>query len=117
MRYLLDEDVNPAVARVARGRGVDARSIHELDRAGLSDRVQLRLAAGDGRVFVTYNRDDFRRLTVEFFHARRPHAGVLVVPRSLRRDRPEEVARALARYEADRGEAGLAPYTFDFLRP
>lgn len=117
MRYLLDEDVNPAVARVVRGRSVDARSVHELGRVGLSDRVQLRLAADDGRVFVTYNRDDFRRLTVEFFHARRPHAGVLAVPRSLRNDRPEEIAGALARYEAAHGEAGLAPYTFDFLRP
>lgn len=114
-RYLLDEDVNPEVAAAARDRGVDVRSIHELDRAGLSDRQQLEGAAADGRTLVTYNRDDFRQLTVEFFRARKPHPGVVIVPHSLRDDRPKRVAAALEEYEKARAGEPLEPYTYDFL--
>lgn len=114
-RYLLDEDVNPEVAAVARDRGVDVRSIHELDREGLSDRRQLRGAAADGRALVTYNRDDFRELTVEFFQAREPHSGVVIIPHTLRDDRPGRVAASLEKYEEARAGEPLEPYSYDFL--
>lgn len=114
-RYLLDEDVNPEVAAVARGQGLDVRSIYELGREGLSDRRQLEGAAADGRALVTYNRDDYRELTVEFFQARKPHSGVVIIPHSLPDDRPERVAAALEEYERARAGEALEPWSYDFL--
>jgi len=95
---LLDEDLSPRVAEVARGLGVDVESVHELDRRGLSDREQLRLAGAEGRIFVARNRDDYIALTVEFYGTGEPHSGVLVVPRRLTNNRPERIAHTLKRW-------------------
>jgi predicted nuclease of predicted toxin-antitoxin system len=116
MRFLLDEDLSPAVAEVARGSGLDVLSVHEIDRRGFDDATQLRLAARDERIFVTRNRDDFLTLTLQFFQAGSAHAGVLIVPYSLPNNRPERIARALKRWhdqQARFGEPG--PYVIDFL--
>ncbi len=114
MRYLLDEDLHPGFAEVARGLGLDALSVHEVDRRGFSDDDQLRYAAAEGRCLVTRNRDDFIQLTVMYFEANRPHAGVLSVPRSLPNKRPEQMAHALKRWHEKRGEVASA-YMIDFL--
>src|SRR5579862_8943426 len=39
MRFLLDEDLNPAAAEIGRGLGcgLDVVSVHEIDRRGFSD--------------------------------------------------------------------------------
>ena len=115
MRFLLDEDVNPAAAGIARGRGLDVVSVHEVDRRGLGDADQLRYAAMQRRAFVTRNRDDFRQLTVEFFEARELHAGVLILPFSVRNDRPGAIAAALRRYQGQAPGEHMQPYTLDFL--
>jgi hypothetical protein len=109
-RFLLDEDVSPRVAVIARGLGLDVTSIHELDRTGLSDFEQLRRAAEDRRIFVTFNRDDYIHWTREFFRGGLPHHGVLILSRALPRDAPDRLAHALAvwaaaavtRYQDDR---------------
>lgn len=118
MKILLDEDLPPVVAEVLRGLGYDASSVHEIGRRGLTDEEQLVFAASEGRVLVTRNRDDFLRLSVDFFQALRPHQGVLIVPRSLSSRHPEALAHALARWissqtapEQDRS------YWVDFVRP
>jgi predicted nuclease of predicted toxin-antitoxin system len=113
----LDEDLPPLVAEVARGLDVDVRSVHELGRTGLSDPEQLRFAAGEGRVFVTRNRNDFLHFTVEFFRKGEPHSGVLIVSRSLPSSRPERISHALRRWEQSRknNPGGFGPYAVDFL--
>lgn len=115
MRFILDEDVHPVVAEVARGLGVDAVSVHELDRRGLPDDEQLRWAAREARVFVTRNRDDFIRLTVEWFRTGETHPGVVIVPRSLPNDRPERIAHALAAWSTERSDVETLAYVVDFL--
>src|SRR5882757_8039882 len=98
MRFLLDEDLNPAVAEIARGLGLEAISVHEIDRRGFQDEDQLRFSASEQRVFVTRNRDDFLWLNLAFFQTGEPHAGLLIVARSLPNDRPERIAHALKRW-------------------
>ena len=98
MRFLLDEDLPPEAAEISRNLGLDAVSVHEVDRRGYSDGEQLRFAAGEGRVFVTRNRDDFLLLTTEFYRVGEVHPGLLIVGRKLPNDRPERIAHALERW-------------------
>lgn len=113
MRFLLDEDLSPVAAETARGLGLDAVSVHELGRRGYTDREQLAFAAAEGRIFLTRNRDDFIVLTVEAFHTGEPHAGVLIVPRSLPNHHPERIAHALRRWCDDHPDPGS--HFLDFL--
>ncbi|HIC91999.1 MAG TPA: hypothetical protein EYP21_08105 [Syntrophaceae bacterium] len=114
MRYYLDEDLSPKIAELLRKRGVDAISAHEVDMKQASDAEQLARAAQEKRCLVTRNRDDFIRLTVQFFNDHRPHYGVLIVPYSIPGDQFSRLASALAKYAfshtKDRGS-----YMVDFL--
>jgi predicted nuclease of predicted toxin-antitoxin system len=116
MRFLLDEDVNPRAAVIARGLELDVVSVHELGRYGLDDSTQLRLAAVDGRILVTRNRNDFIRLTVEWSRIGRTHPGVLVVPHTIPNRQPERISHALLRWyehQVEHGDPG--PGFLDFL--
>lgn len=118
MRYLLDEDVNPAVSKAARALDLDVVSVHGIERTGVSfpDDVQLRFAAVQQRILVTRNRDDFIRLTREFFQAGEPHFGVLIIPHTLPNKDPGRIARALKQWHDGRPpEQDPEPYIIDFL--
>lgn len=116
LRFLLDEDVNPTAAEVARGLGLDAVSVHEIERRGLSDGEQLQWAAREARTLVTRNRDDFILLTVERFRTGEAHPGILIVPRSLPNDQPERIAHALAGWVTAAAGIETLAYIIDFLR-
>ncbi len=116
LRYLFDEDVNPEVARIAARLGFDVVSVHDLGRRGLSDLDQLRFAAMDGRIVVTRNRDDFIVLTVDAFRAGDPHHGVLILPHTVRNDRPAEIARVLEAWHGRWQDVGYpGDYFIDFV--
>ena len=100
MRFLLDEDLPPTVAVIARSLGLDVVSVHDIGRTGLSDEDQLRFAAAETRILITRNRDDFIALTRQAFATNAPHHGVLLVPRSAPNTHPEWIARALAEWVA-----------------
>lgn len=91
-RYLLDENLATAIAVAARRLGLD----------GTTDEEQLRYAAAQGRCIVTRDRRDFARLTAEFMARGEAHAGVLLVPESLRTEDIGGIARALAAYGRER---------------
>ncbi|MFN7960606.1 MAG: DUF5615 family PIN-like protein [Thermoanaerobaculia bacterium] len=116
MKFLLDEDLPPAIAQIASARGLAVESVHEIDRRGESDEAQLAFAAASGCTLLTRSRDDFIRLSVDFYHASRPHLGVLIVPHTLSNRHPERVVEALRRWAEKRpeGEASLR-YLVDFL--
>ena len=103
-RFLLDEDLNPTAAEVARDLGLDVVSVHEIDRLGLSDEEQLRFAAAEVRILLTRNRDDYLALTTESYRRGAPHRGVLIVTAELPNNRPERLAHALAHWKRKRGD-------------
>ena len=115
MKFLLDEDLPPRAAEIARNLGLDAVSVHEISRRGYADDEQLRFAVREERIFITRNRDDFLLLTIEFYRTGKPHPGVLIVPRSLSNDRAERIAHALKRWVGDRTDVSGKFEGVDFL--
>jgi hypothetical protein len=114
LRYYLDEDLSQRITERLRSEGLDAVSAHEVRAEGLSDFEQLERAALEKRCLVTRNRDDFIRVTLQFYNEGRAHHGVLIIPHSLPADRFAESAEALAQYAAAHPD-GMPPYTVDFL--
>jgi len=117
LKFLLDEDLPPRVAEIARGLGMDVQSVHELGRTGISDPGQLRFAAREERIFVTRNRNDFLRFTAEFYRRTEPHAGALIVPSRTPSSKPERIAHALKTWEESRRDypGSFGPYVVNFL--
>ena len=114
MKYYLDEDLSPKIAELLRKKGVDCVSAHEIEMMQASDLEQLEAAAKEERCLVTRNRDDFIRLTVQFFNDHLTHCGVLIIPSTIPGDKFPFIANALARY-AKKHPKGLQSYTIDFL--
>jgi endonuclease/exonuclease/phosphatase family metal-dependent hydrolase len=114
VNLLLEEDLSPRIAQALRKLGVDAVSVQEVGRQGLSDREQLEYAACERRCFVTRNRDDYRILTRERFDRDQPHPGVLVISSRLPPDDFGRIAAAVKRY-LDRHGANPSSFLFDFV--
>lgn len=67
--------------------GHDVRALDsEIELEGLSDPEVLELAAAEGRVLVTANIRDFEPLLREWAGEGRSHAGVILVPSSVRNE-------------------------------
>ena len=66
IKVLLDEDVQVGLVVALKAKGIDATSVQELGRRGLSDIEQLKLASANGWVFFTYNVGDFVKLHKQF---------------------------------------------------
>lgn len=114
MKVCLDEDIAPDVAVILRPLGVDAKSVHEEGRQGMSDREQLAHAAAEDRCLVTRNRNDFILLTRECFEKGLPHAGVLIVPWTIPPDDFRSIAKRIAAYVERAGDLETG-YLFDFV--
>lgn len=115
MRYYLDEDLSPKIAEILRKNGIDAISAHEAGMMQASDMEQLEHAVSEGRCLITRNRNDFIRLTVQFFNEHRKHHGVLIIPHTLPGDKFSLIARAIIKYNAKHSKEKIEPYTIDFV--
>ena len=113
MRLLLDEDLSPKIAELLRKKGIDAVSVHEVGRIGLSDKSHLEYAASERRCFVTRNRNDYIILTRQFFSSNKPHKGVLIIPSSHHFDDFSAIAKAITKYAAHYDKP--IDYLFDFV--
>lgn len=78
IRFFTDEDVYGAVAVALRRTGIDAVSTPEVGRLGESDESQLRWAAGEGRVLVTFNVAHFASAHSRWIDQGQHHAGIVV---------------------------------------
>jgi predicted nuclease of predicted toxin-antitoxin system len=116
MPYLVDEDNSSQLAVIGRRLGLDILDVRECGHGGYSDELQLYLAGREGRCLITKNDADFQILTRQFQALGHPHAGVLIVSRSLDRRFPAAIARALALYDRLYPD-GMPAYMIDYLHP
>lgn len=115
MKYYLDEDLGPKIAEILRKHNIDAISAHEVGMLQATDLEQLEKASSDGRCLVTRNRNDFIRLTVQFFNEHRPHTGVLIVPHTMPGDNFSRIAKAIIKHHSKHSKDTIEPYAIDFL--
>jgi len=78
VRFYLDEDLAPRLAKMLRRRGIDAVSAHELGNTQLTDLEQLDRAVLQGRCLVSANARDFIVLGRAAIAAGMPHAGIVL---------------------------------------
>ena len=88
MRILLDAHISGrTVGKAITESGHDVRALDsEIELEGLSDPEVLELAATEGRVLVTANIRDFDPLLREWGGEGRSHAGVILVPSSVKNE-------------------------------
>jgi hypothetical protein len=83
LRLYLDEDsMDRALVQALRARGLDVETAYEAGTIAQSDESQLRHAAEQRRVLVTYNARDFCRLHREFLLRNEGHMGVVISDQS-----------------------------------
>lgn len=82
-----DENIDARIIDAVRARGFDVLTAGEAAMLGRSDEAQLAYAATIGRVFLTFDRGDFRRLHVRWRDAGREHVGIALLPQSRVRER------------------------------
>jgi hypothetical protein len=116
MRFYLDEMFSPRIAAIARAQGSDVTSSHESGQDSTTDDVQLHFAAQEGRCVVTRNYDHFIEETLRGAENGDPHAGVLLVPKSLPGGNFAAIAAAIVHFDHLHPN-GLPPYTIVWLSP
>ena len=83
------------LAAYLRSVGVDVLTAVEARTISDDDEVQLMYASSQGRVLVTQNQIDFRRLHAVFRRERRQHSGIILVPQTVPYQRKERRVRLL----------------------
>jgi predicted nuclease of predicted toxin-antitoxin system len=88
MRILLDAHISGrTVGKALIEGGHNVRALDsEPELEGLSDPEVLELAAAEGRMLVTANMRDFEPILREWAGESRSHAGVILVPSSVRNE-------------------------------
>jgi hypothetical protein len=104
MRLLLDVHVSGReVGRAPADAGHDVRALDsEPELEGLDDPAVLKLAAREGCVLVS----DFERLLRERASEGRSHAGVILVPRSVRNETFDVLVSGIEKTIVDTEQAG-----------
>jgi hypothetical protein len=83
LRIYTDEDTSPRLASLARASDLDIVSAHERGATRLTDEEQLSYSSAEGRVLLTCNASDFRRIARDWAERRRAHAGIILSYRQL----------------------------------
>ena len=96
-KLYLDDDIQAALARLLRSRGIDAASSAEVGMLGRADDEHLRFAAAQGRALLSYNFHDYLPLARQWFAAGHTHAGIILSFRQYSRAQLGEALRLVLR--------------------
>jgi predicted nuclease of predicted toxin-antitoxin system len=100
----LDECIDHRIAAFLRAIGVDVVTVSEAATSSNDDEAQLMFATEQGRMLVSQNQIDFRRLHAAFVRGGRPHGGIILVPQTTPYSRLEYRVRLLMEWVATFGE-------------
>jgi hypothetical protein len=78
VKLYLDEDVPESIAHSLRLRGYNVVTTKEAKKRGLSDIVQLKYAASQGRAIFSFNRADFCKLHAWCLKKGIAHEGIIL---------------------------------------
>ena len=78
MRLYLDHDVDVTLANRLQPWGHNVLTTREAGHTEASDEQQLAFATNVGRVVITHNRRDFRRLHRQWIENGRLHGGIII---------------------------------------
>jgi hypothetical protein len=93
----LDDDVIPDLARLLRGRGIDALTSAEAGMVGQADQAHLEFAVAGGRALLSHNYHDFLPLAEQWFRSGRHHHGVVLSFRQFSRQQLGEALQLVLR--------------------
>jgi hypothetical protein len=79
----LDECLGRRLAVHLRSIGLDVVTVAEVQASSRNDEAQLVYASSQGRLLLSQNQIDFRRLHAIFRQERRLHAGIILVPQTV----------------------------------
>lgn len=110
-KFLLDEQISPEVATLAKKRGLDLKAVAASGLAGLDDRSIFRKSIEEKRILVSCNIDDMSLLLGDFIKEGADVPGVVFV--DVRTIPPSDVpglARALAKLapKMEKGDVNAA---------
>jgi predicted nuclease of predicted toxin-antitoxin system len=91
VRFLIDECLNEALARVAREYGYDAAHVIRVGLASTPDKVIAERAVQTGAVMVTNDARDYRRLYARFVS----HPGLVILLPSVGKARQVQLFQAV----------------------
>ena len=79
IKVYTDEDIDIAVSRALKLRGISASTTLDHKRCASSDERQLEYAASLSAVLLTHNIQDFPRIHYEFINGGKHHCGIVIV--------------------------------------
>lgn len=78
-----DECLDHRAVRTFEELGCDTLTVEDAGTRHDGDEEQLLFAAREGRLLVSHNQRDFRRLHERVLHAGRGHGGILLIPQTV----------------------------------
>ena len=82
-----DECIDHRLAATLRESGFDVLTVVEANALSIDDESQLIFATESGRVLLSQNQIDFRRLHSTFSRNQRHHGGIMLIPQTTPFDR------------------------------
>jgi predicted nuclease of predicted toxin-antitoxin system len=112
----LDECVDQRLAQFLRAQGFDVITVQEAGTASDEDEDQLLYASDQGRVLLSHNQLDFRRLHAAFERDGRAHQGIMLVPQTVPLSRLEIRVRLLLDWAASFPDCSSKLFTWHELQ-
>ena len=114
MKFYLDANLSRRIAERLRQKGWDAVGAQEVGNLEISDAAQLAYATAEGRALITKDIGHFIKLSRDAVASQKPHAGIILCPRSLTGTEIDTIAERLTAI-GERFPGGLGGFDVLYL--